>query len=65
MFNKYNLKRAKLHFKKLSIIEKLSIFAEKIFLKIKDTFRFVKLDRSILSIAIKEMIYIVIIITYA
>lgn len=63
MFNKYNLKRAKLHFKKLSIIEKLSIFAEKIFLKIKDTFRFVKLDRSILSIAIKEMIYIVIIIT--
>ena len=33
------------------------------FLKIKDTFRFVKLDRSILSIAIKEMIYIVIIIT--
>lgn len=63
MFNKYNLKRAKLHFKKLSIIEKLSIFAEKMFLKIKDTFRFVKLDRSILSIAIKEMIYIVIIIT--
>lgn len=63
MFNKYNLKRAKLHFKKLSIIEKLSIFAEKKFLKIKDTFRFVKLDRSILSIAIKEMIYIVIIIT--
>lgn len=63
MVNKYNLKRAKLHFKKLSIIEKLSIFAEKIFLKIKDTFRFVKLDRSILSIAIKEMIYIVIIIT--
>ncbi len=63
MFNKYNLKRAKLHFKKLSIIEKLSIFAEKIFLKIKDTFRFIKLDRSILSIAIKEMIYIVIIIT--
>lgn len=63
MFNKYNLKRAKLHFKKLSIIEKLSIFAEKIFLKIKDTFRFVKLDRYILSIAIKEMIYIVIIIT--
>lgn len=63
MFNKYNLKRAKLHFKKLSIIEKLSIFAEKIFLKIKDTFRFVKLDRSILSISIKEMIYIVIIIT--
>lgn len=63
MFNKYNLKRAKLHLKKLSIIEKLSIFAEKIFLKIKDTFRFVKLDRSILSIAIKEMIYIVIIIT--
>lgn len=62
MFNKYNLKRAKLHFKKLSIIEKLSIFAEKMFLKIKDTFRFVKLDRSILSIAIKEMIYIVIII---
>lgn len=63
MFNKYNLKRAKLHFKKLSIIEKLSIFAKKMFLKIKDTFRFVKLDRSILSIAIKEMIYIVIIIT--
>ena len=63
MFNKYNLKRAKLHFKKLSIIEKLSIFAEKMFLKIKDTFRFVKLDMSILSIAIKEMIYIVIIIT--
>lgn len=63
MFNKYNLKRAKLHFKKLSIIEKLSIFAEKMFLKIKDTFRFIKLDRSILSIAIKEMIYIVIIIT--
>lgn len=63
MFNKYNLKRAKLHFKKLSIIEKLSIFAEKMFLKIKDTFRFVKLDRSILSIVIKEMIYIVIIIT--
>ena len=63
MFNKYNLKRAKLHFKKLSIIEKLSIFAEKMFLKIKDTFRFVKLDMSILSITIKEMIYIVIIIT--
>lgn len=63
MFNKYNLKRAKLHFKKLSIIEKLSIFAEKMFLKIKDTFRFIKLDRSILSITIKEMIYIIIIIT--
>lgn len=63
MFNKYNLKRAKLHFKKLSIIEKLSIFAEKMFLKIKDTFRFIKLDRAILSIAIKEIIYIVIIIT--
>ncbi len=63
MFNKYNLKRAKLHFKKLSIIEKISIFAEKMFLKIKDTFRFVKLDMSILSIAIKEIIYIVIIIT--
>lgn len=62
MFNKYNLKRAKLHFKKLLIIEKLSIFAEKMFLKIKDIFRFVKLDWSILSIAIKEMIYIVIII---
>lgn len=63
MFNKYNLKRAKMHFKKILIIEKISICVEKVFLKIKDMFRFVNLDRSILSIAIIEMIYIVIIIT--
>ena len=63
MFNKYNLKRAKLHFKKVSIVENISIFIEKVFLKIKDTFRFIKLDKDILLVSIKELICIFIIIS--
>lgn len=60
MINKYSIKRAKLHYKRLSFIERLSIIMEKNFLKIKDTFRFVKLDKSIILITIRELFYIII-----
>lgn len=60
MIKKYSIKRAKLHYKRLSLIERLSIIIEKIFLKIKDTFRFIKLDRTIILITIRELIYIII-----
>ena len=58
MINKYNTKRAKLHFKRLLIIEKISIFTERLFLKIKDNFRFFKMDKSIIIETIKELFYI-------
>lgn len=59
MLKKYNLKRAKLHYFRISIIEKISIIIEKVFLKIKDIFRFVKIDKSILIISLKETLFII------
>ena len=65
MFNKYSLRRAKLHFKKISIFEKALIFFERIILRIKDGLRFIKLDKHIFSETIKNVLYITIIISIA
>lgn len=53
---KYNRKRAKLHFFKIFIFEKISVLIERLFLKIKSYIRFVKNDKQILYITIKEII---------
>lgn len=60
MINRYNIKRAKLHYKRISIAERLSVFIEKMFLKVKDVFRFIKLDKTIILITLKELFYIII-----
>lgn len=62
MLNKYSIKRAKLHFTRVLIVEKISIFIERIFLKMKDIFRFVKLDKSIILVTFKESISLIAII---
>lgn len=61
MFNKYSLKRAKIHFKKISILEKVSIFFENVFLRFKDSLRFIKLDKGIFWSTIKNVFCILII----
>ena len=61
MFNKYSLNRAKLHFKKISIIEKILIKLENIILRVKDSLRFIKLDKYVFWKTIKKILYITLI----
>ena len=60
MFKKYNLNRAKIHYKKISIIERMSIMLERIELYLKDSLRFIKLDRYFFKESIMSIIIVTI-----
>ena len=60
MFKKYNLNRAKIHYKKISIIERMSKMLERIELYLKDSLRFMKLDRYFFKESIMSIIIVTI-----
>lgn len=62
MFKKYSFNRAKLHFKRVSVVEKILIKIENIILKIKDCIRFIKIDKNIFCEIIKKTLNIFLII---